>query len=70
MADETKDRRAKEVEELNSPKGEKRPEDPGFTERLKDDIRRAGDLGGTDMARDDRAIREQRAENPRPNEDH
>lgn len=70
MPETNKDRRAEEVEELNSPKGEKRPEDPEFTEHLKDDIRRAGDLYGTDMARDDRAIREQRAENPKPNEDH
>ena len=34
------------------------------------DIRQAGDLYGSDMARDDRKLREQRAENPKPNEDH
>jgi hypothetical protein len=70
MKDDIKDRRAEEVEDLNRPKGERRPADPEFVERLKDDVRRAGDLYGTDMARDDRAIREELGNNPRPNEDH
>jgi hypothetical protein len=33
-------------------------------------VRKAGDLYGSDMDRDDRELREQRANNPKPNEDH
>jgi hypothetical protein len=70
MATKTKDIRAQEVEQINQPKGEVPPEDPDFVEGLKDGVRQAGGLFGTDMQRDDRALREQWAENPRPNEDH
>ena len=67
---QVKDRRAEEVEELNSPKGPAPEPDPDFTEELLDEVRQAGDLYGTEGARDDRFIREQRGNNPRPNEDH
>jgi hypothetical protein len=67
---QVKDRRAEEVEELNSPKGPAPESDPEFTEQLIEDVRAAGDLYGTENARDDRFVREQRADNPRPNEDH
>ena len=33
-------------------------------------VRKAGDLYGSDMDRDDRELRQQRANNPSPNEDH
>lgn len=63
------DRRVQEM-----PKGEARDaeqqSDEEFLEEVTSDIREAGDLYGSDMARDDRALREQRANNPRPIEDH
>ena len=67
---EAKDRRAEEVEELNSPKGKAPAPDPKLADELIADVRRAGDLYGTEGARDDRFVREQRGNNPRPNEDH
>ena len=33
-------------------------------------VRKAGDLYGSDMSRDDRELRQQRANNASPNEDH
>jgi hypothetical protein len=70
MKDEVKDRRAEEVEEINSPKGTVPPDDADFQAGLIEDVRRAADADVSDAARDDRVQRGARANQERPNEDH
>ena len=70
MAETGKDRRIEELEENRKPSERPRPDEAKETEEAIERIHDAGEAPGTPDALDERFKREQRGNNPKPNEDH
>ena len=70
MAERENDRRIEELEENRKPSGRPRPDESKETEEAIERIHEAGEAAGAPDALDERFKREQRANNPAPNEDH
>jgi hypothetical protein len=71
MANDRKNRQQQQnFEDSNDLGRESRVSSPSFDDEDRSSTRRAGSSYGSDMEADDRTPSEQRAENPKPNDDH